>query len=320
MRGPGLRVELGRTGAEQVTISPLLAGLCDDAALFPPGNAPMDTAVPAHLEHERSAHAPLVGPFVFPAPRLGELAAIVAELDGELELSLTVPAGTDAVPAALEQLRAIDHVKLVAMEIAVPEGQTPDALLAGLDEIASAASGVDIFVEVPRDERRPAILARLAGTRYAAKFRTGGVVAAAYPDEAELATAIHTVVGTGVPFKATAGLHHAVRNTDPDTGFEQHGFLNVMLAAHRAAAGAGVDEIASTLADRDGQHLAGQLNGLSAEEVDALRATFRSFGTCSISDPLTELVGLGLVPQSSTEPSAPTGSVDSTSIEEGPLA
>ena len=57
-----------------------------------------------------------------------------------------------------------------------------------------------------------------------------------------------------------------------------------------------------------------------AEDVDALRARFLSFGTCSISDPLTELVGLGLVPQSSTGPSAPTGPVDFTSIDEGPLA
>ncbi|MGO4202635.1 hypothetical protein AB4Z09_12950 [Rhodococcus sp. TAF43] len=313
-----------RTGARQVTISPLLAGLCDDAALFPPGNAPMDAAVPAHLAHERSDHAALVGPFVFPAPRLGELPSILGEKaagqDGELALSLTVPGGTDAVPAALEQLRAIDGAKLVAMEIAVPEGQSAAALLAALDEIAATAPGVDIFVEVPRDDRRAEILAGLAGTPYAAKFRTGGVVATAYPDEAELAAAIRTVATSGVRFKATAGLHHAVRNTDPDTGFEQHGFLNVMLATHRAAAGASVEEIAATLAERDGARVAADLDGLSAEDVDALRARFLSFGTCSISDPLTELVGLGLVPQSSTGPSAPTGPVDFISIDEGPLA
>ncbi len=111
---------------------------------------------------------------------------------------------------------------------------------------------MEIFVEVPRDDRRPAILAGLVGTPYSAKFRTGGVVATAYPDEAELAAAIHTVATSGVRFKATAGLHHAVRNTDPDTGFEQHGFLNLMLATHRATDGATVEEIAATLADRDG--------------------------------------------------------------------
>ncbi|MEV4124355.1 hypothetical protein [Nocardia sp. NPDC049707] len=301
-----------------MTISALVRGLCDDAALFPPGNAAIGEAVPAHFVHQSSDHAALVGPFVFPAPRLGELPVILAATDGRLELSLTVPGGTAAVPGALEQLRGIDDVQLVALEIAVPGGQTPDELFAALDEIASTAPDVDIFVEVPRDDRRAEILSHLASTPYAAKFRTGGIVATAYPDEAELAAAIHAVVGAGVRFKGTAGLHHAVRNTDPHTGFEQHGFLNVMLATHRAVDGAGVDDIAATLADRDGTSLARELAGLSAEAVEALRATFRSFGTCSISDPLTELVGLGLVPQASTEPSALVGSVDSTSTEEGP--
>ncbi|WP_228000132.1 hypothetical protein [Nocardia australiensis] len=302
-------------------ISPLLVGLCDDAALFPPGNAPLANAVPDHFGHERSDHAALVGLFVFPAPRLGELPAIVAEQDGQtLAISLTVPAGTAAVPAALEQLRTIDGVVLVAIEIGVPEGQSAAELFAALDEIAATATGVELFVEVPRDARRPEILAGLAGTPYAAKFRTGGIVATAYPDEAELAAAIRAVATAGVRFKATAGLHHAVRNTDPDTGFEQHGFLNVMLATHQAAVGADVEEIAATLADRDGTSLAENLAGLSAEAVDALRANFLSFGTCSISDPLTELVGLGLVLQSSAGPSAPKGPVALTSIDEGPLA
>lgn len=292
-----------------MTISPLLKGLCDDAALFPPGNAPMDAAVPAHLAHLCSDHAALVGPFVFPAPRLDELPAIVASQAGELELSLTVPGGTDAVPAALEKLRAIDGATLVAMEIAVPEGQATADLFAALDEIATAATGVDLFVEVPRDDRRAEILAGLVGTPYAAKFRTGGVVSAAYPDEAELAAAISAVAGSGVRFKATAGLHHAVRNTDPDTGFEQHGFLNVMLATHRAAVGVGVEEIAATLADRDGARLAAELAALPAEAVDTLRACFLSIGTCSIGDPLTELVDLGLVP-----------ATVSTTLDEGSIA
>lgn len=277
---------------------PLLTGLCDDAALFPPGNAPLDIAVPAHSGHARSAHAPLVGTFVFPAGRLGELAEFLGRRTSsdELVLSLTVPTGTASVPAALERAAAIPGVSVAALEIAVTAEQSIDDLFAELDEIAATAPELDIFVEVPRDERRPGILARLAGTPYAAKFRTGGVVAEAYPDETELADAIHTVVSGSVKFKATAGLHHAVRNTDPETGFEQHGFLNVLAAVAAALDGAGSAELAAVLAERDGAVLADRLEGLSAERITSARNLFLSFGTCSISDPLTDLLELGLVP------------------------
>ncbi|GAA4481888.1 hypothetical protein GCM10023094_30800 [Rhodococcus olei] len=277
-------------------ISPLFVGLCDDAALFPPGNAPLEDAVPAHFAHEDGGHADLVGPFVLPADRVAELPAVLADGDRRtLRLSLTVPGGTDAVPAALGRLGAIDGVCLVSLEIAVPIDQSVPDLVAALREIDSAAPGVDIYIEVPRGGRRAEILAGLSGTDHRAKFRTGGVVADAYPDEAELAAAIETVVSLGVPFKATAGLHHAVRNTDPDTGFEQHGFLNLMVATHQAGAGAGVEDLAAVLADRDGRRLAAALRALPADAVAALRARFRSYGTCSIADPLADLTALGLV-------------------------
>src|SRR5690606_5980846 len=118
-----------------------------------------------------------------------------------------------------------------------------DRLLAGLDR-AGFGEGVHVYVEVPRDERRPGIIAALAATRYRAKIRTGGVRAMLYPGEAEVARAVKAAVDAGVPFKATAGLHHAVRNTDPRTGFEQHGFLDLLLATDAALRGAGEDELA----------------------------------------------------------------------------
>ncbi|TQC49979.1 hypothetical protein EEB14_06570 [Rhodococcus sp. WS4] len=273
-------------------ISPLFTGLCDDAALFPPGNAPLPDAVPAHARHRSARYADLVGPFVFPVARLDELTA------GPLELSLTLPAGPATLAPALDRLAQIDGATAVALEIAVPAECSAAEFVAAMDAAQTLTAGFDVFVEVPRGERRGDVLAALAGGPFAAKFRTGGVVAEAYPDERELASALHTAVATGVPFKATAGLHHAVRNTDPHTGFEQHGFLNVLLATRHALDGADVDRMAVTLAERDGARIARELGDLPADVVGAVRTAFRSFGTCSILEPLEDLVALHLVPSS----------------------
>ncbi len=268
---------------------PLLAGLCDDAAVFPPGNLPLAEAVPAHLNHGKGAHAALVGPFVLAAKDLPSLAEVTADLpEAGLELALTSP--LPDLAGALEHAGTLPAVRVVALEIALPEGTAPGEVVPTLDTVL-AGRDLSVAVEVPRDERRAEVISALAGTPYAAKLRTGGVRAELYPDEAELAGAIEALVAAGVPFKATAGLHHALRNTDPDTGFEQHGYLNLLVAADAAVAGANADELARLLGERDGATVTERVRALDPE----VRRTFRSFGTCSITDPTTELVDLGIL-------------------------
>ncbi|SEP07985.1 hypothetical protein [Amycolatopsis saalfeldensis] len=334
---------------------PLFAlGLLDDAAVFPPGLAPLPDAVAAHRRHEAAWYGALVGPLVIAGSALGELAEVLradAGAGSTLRLALTFPGGPARVAEALEASAELP-VSLEALEIAVPDGMEPGELLAALatalpKAVTPEAVRPEVFVEIPRDARRDPLLAALAGTRYRAKFRTGGVRAELYPDEAELAAAVLAAVEAGVPFKATAGLHHALRNTDPDTGFEQHGFLNLLLAADAAARGTkedaadgargitatqaaadGARGIAGTqaaadgargitatqaaaersgaveaivrglLAERDGAVVAAGVREMGPERTAAARARFISFGTCSVTDPLTELAGFGLL----TEP------------------
>ncbi|MEU0061789.1 hypothetical protein ACH4M8_19490 [Streptomyces albidoflavus] len=272
----------------------LFAAFCDDAAVFPPGELPLAQAVPAHLRHVTAAHAPLVGPLVVPQARLPELAELTAGHERQsLDLAVTVPS-PEAAGQALASVAALPTAWLRVLEVAVPEGLPTAEIVPRLTTAlrnADDRTGVTVYVEVPRDERRPGLIASLADSPFLAKFRTGGVRAGLYPDERELARAVLLAVRAQVPFKATAGLHHAVRNTDPRTGFEQHGHLNLLAATGAALGGAGEEEVVAVLAERDATTVAGLVGALSPE----VRSAFRSFGTCSLAEPVGELAALGLL-------------------------
>jgi hypothetical protein len=272
----------------------LLAGLCDDAALFPPGNLPLVEAVPAHVEHLASGHRGLVGPFVVSAADVPALGALLCNAEaGSFEVAMTVPQPS-GLAAALSAAAGVPQVRVVAVEVAVPIGVDPAQVVPDLDSAVTDRGDLEAYVELPRDDRRPALLAALAATRYHAKLRTGGVRADLYPDEDELAAAVLACVTAGVAFKATAGLHHAVRNTDPTTGFEQHGFLNLLAAVDAAQRGADHGEVAALLAQRDAAAVAARVAALDGR-AGPVRDAFHSFGTCSIDDPRTELTALGLL-------------------------
>jgi hypothetical protein len=263
----------------------LTRGLLDDAAVFPPGLAPLPDAVAAHDKHLASSHAEMVGPLVVSAAALPELAQLVADRATPLSLTVTLPGGPAGIADVTASVEGLP-IAVESLEIAVPPELTVADFLSAVD-----GCRYPIAVEIPRDERRFPLLQALSGTAHKAKFRTGGTSAELYPDEAELAAAIRAAVEAGVPFKATAGLHHAIRNTDPETGFEQHGFLNLLLAAEAADRG----DVVPLLAERDPAAVAAGVRALAPERLAAARARFTSFGTCSITDPVAELTGLGLI-------------------------
>lgn len=245
-------MDVGWTGGAAVIFDHIL----DDAALFPPANTPADVAVPAYVEHRRSSRARYVGPFIVPSAMATQIASLSAESCSDpLDIAVTF-ADPAAVAQTLARAAGTSRLRLHAIEVAIPADVTVQAVVSTL--IAVVPGSVGAFVEVPRDERRDDLIAALAGTGLRAKFRTGGMSADAYPDERELAGAIHRSVAHSVAFKATAGLHHAVRNTDPATGFEQHGFLNIIAAVAAAVDGAGPADLVAILRSRDATALAGR--------------------------------------------------------------
>ena len=129
----------------------LLAGLCDDAALFPPGNLPLVDAVPAHIEHLASEHRELVGPFIVSAGsvprRLGPL--LVGAEPGSFEVAMTVPPPTQ-LTAALAVAASVRQLRVVAVEVATPDRDRPPR------------GGADPGRRSARTDRRPRGIRRAA--------------------------------------------------------------------------------------------------------------------------------------------------------------
>jgi hypothetical protein len=281
----------------------LLRGLLDDASLFPPASLAMPAALAAHRRHQTAWYSPLCGPFVCAETRLADLGTALTTANcAAIELSLVVTGGADAVPAALDAVAADPRLRLRAVEVAAAkDGNPAEAVTAVVDALngaplAAAAGYVEIPLHAVADPATGGqVLAIVDGHGYRAKLRTGGVTAGAFPDEATLARCLTAIIDQRTPFKCTAGLHHAVRHTAADTGFEHHGFLNVLLAVAAASRGDSLDDVAHLLAQRDGATVAALTADLDDDAIADSRYLFTSFGTCSTDEPVADLLALGLL-------------------------
>ena len=96
---------------------------------------------------------------------------------------------------------------------------------------------------------------------------------------------------------ATGGLHHAVRGTYAVDGVpeENHGVLNVLVATAAALDGAPHDELTGILAGRDAGALAATVRDWSPDTARRVRAALRSYGCCTVTDPVGELADLGVL-------------------------
>ncbi|HET8615402.1 MAG TPA: hypothetical protein VFL94_07740 [Actinomycetales bacterium] len=279
---------------------PLTRRLVDDAAVFPPGNAPLPQAVEQHRAHRSSWYAPAVGPLLVrlsDAPGLHELL-----VRGEgLAVGLVCPPDASAgdVARAVDLVQQDDRAVVTALEQLVGDR----ARAQGLSGVARGAAAV-AWCEVPAGSTADGSVGRrlddvtAAGGR--AKYRTGGVLPQAFPDERQVARFLLGCVERRLPFKLTAGLHHAVRHTAVGAGdggedLEQHGVANVMTAVAAGLDGAPEADVAALLRDRDPARVAARLAALDDEVVCRVRELFVSFGCCGVTDPLTDLVTLGLL-------------------------
>jgi len=238
----------------------LLRDLIDHAPTFPP--AALEAA--AALEEDRRAGADerswILARLVWPASRLGELRSNGRAVSAVLDTGL--PAG-----ALVEAVEARHHDDLAA--------------LVGLAS--------EIYVEIPIDDALEQQLDGLVELGLSAKVRCGGTNV---PSAADLARFIRACREREVAFKATAGLHHAIRSNG------EHGLLNVLAAT--VFAGEEDDALAEPDAaafDLDDSGFRWRGRSASVEDVTRVRAgLLRSIGSCSFFEPVEELEALGMLP------------------------
>jgi hypothetical protein len=227
-----------------------LVALIDHAPLFPPASLPMPDA----LDEDRRARADpnswLLARLVWPASRLHELEGE----DRALSVLVDVPYDGDPRAQAVETRWA-----------------------SGLEGLTGEA-----YVELPLGDELEERVAALAERGLRAKVRCGG---AEVPSRAELGRFLRLCRDAGVPFKATAGLHHPLADA------ERHGFLNVLAACAFEAEDALAGHVSLT-----SEALRWEDREAGAEELERVRREqLVAVGSCSFFEPVDELTELGIL-------------------------
>lgn len=294
-------------------IDALLAGLVDYAGLFPPASEDMRPALESYASYLESSDRTALGRFIVPLRRLKEL-----EDEGEGIL----PLGPDSEPWRLSVLVA-DDVHAAGEEMlkfnchhwsGSPDGH---AVIDVAELKASTAAEIESqraelprfftpYFEIPIKGDVSPLVKALAGVGSRAKIRTGGVTPQAFPPAEEIIDFVTVCRREGVPFKATAGLHHPIRGSyrltyEPDspTG-KMYGFLNMFLAAALVYAGESEKTALAALEEEDPSAFSFPDDAtvwrgkrIGAEQIQASRAEFAiSFGSCSFREPVDELESL----------------------------
>jgi hypothetical protein len=294
-------------------IAALLDGLVDYAGLFPPASEDMRPALESYGSYLASSDNSALGRFIVPLRRLKELEEAGADLfprkrDAE-PWRLSVLVADDVHTAGEEMLRFNRHhspgspAGHIVIDVAELKASTPAEIKSQHDELPRSLTS---YFEIPTNGDVSPLVKALAGAGSRAKIRTGGVTPEAFPPAEEIIDFISACRREGVPFKATAGLHHPVRGTyrltyEPDapTG-KMYGYLNVFLAAALVYAGEPDDTALALLQEEDplafsftDDAILWRDKRIDVDQIHASRADFAiSFGSCSFREPVDEIESL----------------------------
>jgi hypothetical protein len=264
----------------------------------------MSDAVAEYARHRAATDNWALGRFVVSLSRVAEFSQDRAEL---------APDGTPwpvSLVASLADCSTIADLRWYTPNYVI---EAAELKAGGIPEIAraTALAGLQVFIEPGAAvDDLDAFAAAVAGVDAAAKIRTGGVTADAFPTPRRVLDFLRACRTARIRFKATAGLHHAIRGDyrltyepEPPTGL-MFGFLNVAIAAALLWFGRSDDVVLEVLDERSlaafeftDSGVAWRDERLTNRELDEVRTSFfAGFGSCSFREPMAE-IGLEAVPR-----------------------
>lgn len=301
-RAPGLK-----------SVDALLTGLVDYAGLFPPAGEDMRPALESYASYLESPDRLALGRFIVPISRLKELEEAGSDL---------MPLGDSAEPWRLGVLVA-DDVRGAAAEMLEfndrhsAESDAGRAVIDVVELKASTANEVGhqrndlptrfvAYFEIPIISDVSPFVNAIATAGARAKVRTGGVTPEAFPRAERIVDFLAACQHEGVAFKATAGLHHAIRGAyrltyEPGSPKAMmYGFLNLFMAAALLYTGESEDTALASLEDSEpsafsfsDDAIQWREKRIALEQIVNFRSRFGiSFGSCSFREPVDELASL----------------------------
>jgi hypothetical protein len=292
------------------TVHTLLRQSIDYAGLFPPAGLGMRAAVGNYLRYRAGPDAWALGRFIVPATRLTEFEETAGESGSggrtPQPSQLSVLVGPD-LAGDLERIARFQGRSASAAQVMMLETieAKADAVSTIEQTMRRVPRGIQVYFELPIERDPTDILTTVARVGARAKVRTGGVTPEAFPSTASLARFIHACIRAKVPFKATAGLHHALRaeyrlTYEEDSGKGvMFGFLNLFLATALARNGMAERDTCRILEESSpaafrvsDRAISWQDQRLDREALGRARESMVSFGSCSFTEPIDELQSL----------------------------
>lgn len=316
-------------GQHPTSLRTFLFQIIDYAGLYPPTNLSLEDAIRNFVKYQNEPESWMLSRFIIPAKRLSELSQLADEIfsrEGVLSFSVLGRGGKEIGQfieylkfdiADIHAFRGLHDSKVVVdmfetmMPVSVFDDQSIVNDLVNKTADALNKNGLTVFFETSlsegwqvRVEKLFRSLRKIKDKHVGFKLRTGGVTADAFPTSEEVAWAIMSARDSGIPMKATAGLHHPIRHYNESVQTKMHGFVNVFGASVLALShGLDQDQIQVIVEDEDPSNFIFNEEGFSwknftasVEQIAQVRRTgCISFGSCSFDEPREDLQKLGLL-------------------------